>query len=110
MKQYKEGKDWEFIINEDEDATTVPIRILTGQFKDTVYTYGRVGFRQLEDEQVALEFMYNVIESPWPKIELERHDEFRNQLGDILVSIIEGNIERGLDETRTDYFEELDNE
>ena len=108
MKSYKEGVDWDFIIDDAVEVATVPIKILTGPFKDTVYSYGRVAFRPLENGDISLEFKYNVEDSPLNKSDLESHEDFRGQLGDILVSIIESNIERGIDEVRTDYFEEFD--
>lgn len=106
---YKEGVDWNYVIPEDE-GNTVGIKILTGKYQDTVYQYGRVGFDEQADGSVFLKFIYNIIETNKDKSQLESDADFKNHIGDILVSIMSNNMkEEGLiDETGTDYSEELD--
>jgi hypothetical protein len=52
-----------------------------------------------------------VLETPLQKDELERDMNFKNHIGDVLVSIMSENIDKGIiDEVGTDYSEELDTE
>ena len=108
MKQLKEGVDWNYVIPQDE-GTTVGIKILKGEYTDTVYQYGKVGFDEQENGDIFLRFIYNVIETTRNKEELEKSVDFKNYIGDILVNIMEQNMAEGLiDETGTDYSEESD--
>jgi hypothetical protein len=110
MEQFKEGKDFIYIIPESEE-TTVGIKLLTGQYSDTVYQYGKVKIEEEKDGAIYLRFVYNVMETPLDKEELENSSEFKNHIGDILVSIMSQNIDRGIiDEVGTDYSEESDTE
>ena len=108
MKQLKEGVDFNYVIPESEE-TTVGIKLLTGKYIDTIYQYGKVKFEEEKTGDVYLNFIYNIIESPMDKSDLEKSEEFKNHIGDILVSIMSENIDkRMIDETGTDYFEEPD--
>jgi len=110
MEQFKEGKDFIYIIPESEE-TTVGIKLLTGQYSDTVYQYGKVKIGEEKDGAIYLRFVYNVMETPLDKEELEKSSEFKNHIGDILVSIMSQNIDKGIiDEVGTDYSEESDTE
>lgn len=107
-KQFKEGVDYTYIIPETED-TTVNIKLLNGEYENTIYQYGKVKFEEEKDGAIYLRFIYNVIETPLNKEELEKNSEFKNYIGDILVSIMSQNVDaRMLDETGTDYSEEPD--
>lgn len=110
MEQFKEGKDFIYIIPESED-TTVGVKLLTGQYSDTVYQYGKVKIEEEKDGAIYLRFVYNVMETPLNKDELQKSSEFKNHIGDILVSIMSQNIDKGIiDEVGTDYSEESDTE
>lgn len=107
MNDFEHGVDYEYIVN-DKDLNSVHIKLLTGQYKDTVYKYGKIKFEET-DENLHLQFNFNVIESPIKKI--EKTVEFRNYIGDVLSSIIRGNIgleESYYDENRTDDIKESD--
>ena len=109
-KQYKEGVDFNYVIPESEE-TTVGIKLLTGQYSDTVYQYGKVKIEEEKDGAIYLRFVYNVMETTLNKEELEKSSEFKNHIGDILVSIMSQNIDKGIiDEVGTDYSEESDTE
>ena len=56
-----EGTDYCFIYPKNDD-TTAHIRLLTGPYKDTVFKYGKVKFKE-ENDQVYLLFRYDVLES-----------------------------------------------
>ena len=110
MKQLKEGVDFNYEIPETEE-TTVGIKILSGKYIDTVYQYGKVKFEEEKDGAIYLQFVYNVLDTPLVKEELEKDMDFRNHIGDILVNIMSQNIDKGIiDEAGTDYSEELDTE
>jgi hypothetical protein len=95
-----EGIDYCFIYPKD-DATTVHIRFLTGEYKDTVFKYGKVKFEEKND-QVYLLFAYDVLESSIDKPKkLEKDESFKNYIGDLLVEIMSGNMnEEFIDENR----------
>jgi hypothetical protein len=103
-----EGLDYCFIYPKD-DSTAVHIRLLDGKYKDTVFKYGKVKFKE-ENEQMYLLFAYDVIESVVDKPrKLEKDADFKNYLGDLLVEIMSSNIEQEvIDETGTDDIKEPD--
>ena len=104
----KEGVDWNYVIPETE-GTTVGIKLLVGKYAGTTYQYGKVGFDEQKNGDIFLKFIYNIIETTLDKEKLQKDDEFKNYIGDILVSIMEQNMDKGLiDEVGTDYSEESD--
>lgn len=106
MKTYKEGVDFNYVIPESED-TTVGVKLLTGEYSNTVYQYGKVKFEEEKDGAIYLQFVYNVMETPLEKDVLEKDMNFKNHIGDILVSIMSKNMDKGtIDETGTNYSEE----
>ena len=97
-----EGLDYCFIYPKD-DSTAVNIRLLDGPYKDTIFKYGKVKFKE-ENEQIYLLFAYDVLESTvdTPK-KLEKDGKFKDYLGDLLVELMSNNIEQEIvDETGTD--------
>jgi hypothetical protein len=108
MKTLKEGVDFNYVIPETED-TTVGIKLLSGQYADTVYQYGKVKFNEEKDGAIYLQFVYNILETQHDKKFLETDMDFKNHIGDILVSIMSENIDKGIiDEAGRDYSEESD--
>jgi hypothetical protein len=103
-----EGLDYCFIYPKD-DGTAVHIKLLEGPYKDTTFKYGKVKFKE-ENDQVYLLFAYDVLESTVDKPKkLEKDESFKNYLGDLLVEIMGSNIEQEvIDETRTNDFKESD--
>ena len=101
-----EGQDYCFIYPKD-DKQTVHIKFLEGPYKDTIFKYGKVKFKE-ENEQVYLLFAYDVLESPVDKPrKLEKNSDFKNYIGDLLVELMSGNLEQEIiDETGTDDSEE----
>jgi hypothetical protein len=97
-----EGIDYCFIYPKD-DNTAVNIRLLDGPYKDTIFKYGKVKFKE-ESEQIYLLFAYDVLESTvdTPK-KLEKDGKFKDYLGDLLVELMSNNIEQEIvDEAGTD--------
>ena len=97
-----EGLDYCFIYPKD-DKTAVHIKFLEGTYKDTIFKYGKVKFKE-ENEQVYLLFAYDVLQSPVKTpAKLEKDDDFKNYIGDLLVEIMSSNMEQEvIDETGTD--------
>jgi hypothetical protein len=103
-----EGLDYCFIYPKD-DSTIIHIKLLDGKYKDTVFKYGKVKFKE-ENEQMYLLFAYDVLESVVDKPrKLEKDTDFKNYLGDLLVELMSNNIEQEIvDETGTDDIKEPD--
>jgi hypothetical protein len=103
-----EGLDFCYIYPKD-DGTAVHIKLLEGPYKGTIFKYGRVKFKE-ENEQVYLLFAYDVLESPIDKPrKMEKDSVFKNYLGDLLVEIMGSNIEQEvIDETGTNDIKESD--
>lgn len=101
-----EGVDYCFIYPKD-DETAVHIRFLEGPYKNTTFKYGKVKFKE-EDQQVYLLFAYDVIESTVDKPrKLEKDTDFKNYIGNLLVEIMGSNIEQEIiDEAGTNDIEE----
>jgi len=103
-----EGIDYCFIYPK-EDAQSVHIRLLQGQYKDTLFKYGKVKFEG-KDDQMYLLFGYDVIESSVDKPKkLEKDSDFKNYIGDLLVEIMSSNIEQEMiDEAGNNNIEDVD--
>jgi hypothetical protein len=103
-----EGIDYCFIYPKNDD-TLAHIRFLTGPYKDTTFKYGKVKIKE-EPDGAHLLFAYDVIESPVMKpSKLEKDNDFKNYIGDLLVEIMTSNMEQDIiDETRTDDIKEPD--
>jgi hypothetical protein len=101
-----EGIDYVYTFP-DNDPKSIYIKLLSGPYKDTVYKYGKVKFKE-ENEQVYLIFGYDVIESTVEKPKkLEKDEDFKNYIGNLLTEIMSSNIEQEvLDETGTNDSEE----
>ena len=96
-----EGVDYCFIYPKDSE-TTVHIKFLTGPYKDTIFKYGKVKFKE-ESDGMHLLFAYDVLESPVNKpSKLEKDVDFKNYIGNLLVEIMSSNAEQEIiDETGT---------
>ena len=105
-----EGLDYCYIYPKD-DGTAVHIRLLEGPYKGTVFKYGKVKFKE-ENEQMYLLFGYDVLESEVSKPrKLEKDETFKNYIGDLLVEIMSANMEQDIiDEAGTDDSEESDSQ
>jgi hypothetical protein len=101
-----EGIDYCFIYPKN-DGQAVHIKLLEGPYKDTLFKYGKVKFKE-ENDQVYLLFAYDVLESTVDKPKkMEKDANFKNYLGDLLVELMSSNIEQEvIDETGTDNTEE----
>lgn len=105
MKSIEKDVDWQFVIPENKDEN-LQVKILSGDFIDTIYRYNYVSFDEEDDGNVYLRFLFDVIESPFDKEALDSNMDFKNHIGDILTNIIEEKVKN--DEIRTDHSEESD--
>jgi hypothetical protein len=96
-----EGIDYCFIYPKD-DKETVQVKLLDGEYKDTIFKYGKVKFEEKNDEMHLL-FAYDVLESTVDKPKkLEKNEDFKNYIGNLLVELMSANMETEIvDETRT---------
>ena len=71
------------------------IKIVEGNYKDVIYTYGKVQFASEENAQgeMPLKFTYDVKENP-NNVDTTSID-FRNYIGDILVEVVEKQLQDG---------------
>ena len=101
-----EGIDYCFIYPKD-DKQSVHIKFLEGPYTGTIFKYGKVKFKE-ENDQVYLLFAYDVLESTVDKPrKLEKDEKFKNYIGDLLVEIMGSNIEQEIiDEAGTSDTEE----
>ena len=102
-----EGIDYCFIYPKD-DKQSVHIKFLEGPYTGTIFKYGKVKFKE-ENDQVYLLFAYDVLESPVKKpAKLEKDSDFKNYIGDLLVEIMSSNMEQEVvDETGTNNSKEF---
>lgn len=93
------------------DPQSVYIKLIEGQYKDTVFKFGKVKVEE-KDDQAYLHFAYDVIESSVMKPKkLEKNEDFKNYIGNMLVEIIAGNLEQEIiDENGTTDSEESDSQ
>jgi len=103
-----EGLDYCFIYPK-EDKDIAHIKLLTGIYKDTLFKYGKVSFKE-EMDSVRLLFAYYVLESPVMKPKkLENDPDFKQFAGDLLVDLMSANLDEDIiDETGTDDTEAFD--
>lgn len=103
-----EGIDYCFIYPKN-DKETVNIKLLEGDYKDTIFKYGKVKFEEKNNEMHLL-FAYDVLESTVDKPrKLEKNEDFKNHIGNLLVELMSANIETEIvDETGTSYTETPD--
>jgi hypothetical protein len=96
-----EGIDYCFIYPKD-DKETVQVKLLDGDYKNTIFKYGKVKFEEKNDEMHLL-FAYDVLESTVDKPKkLEKNEDFKNYIGNLLVELMSANMETEIvDETRT---------
>lgn len=105
-----EGIDYIYLTPAN-DPESVYIKLIEGEFKDTVFKFGKVKVEE-KDDQAYLTFGYDVIESPVMKPrKLEKNEQFKNHIGGLLIEIISGNLDQDIiDENGTTDSEESDSQ
>ena len=82
-----ESKDYELIPLED-DTESWGVRILTGEFSETIIKYGNVGFEG-EGDDMMMKFNFDIISTPDEDLEVETNIELQELARDILFTIFE---------------------
>jgi hypothetical protein len=103
-----EGINYCFIYPKEE-ADIAHIKLLSGEYKDTVFKYGKVSFQE-KDGVPHLLFAYYVLECNLMKPKKLEHDAgFKQYAGDFLVELMSANLDEDIiDETGTDDTEAPD--
>ena len=84
-----ESKDYELIPLED-DTDAWGVRILTGEFSETVIKYGNVGFEG-EGDDMMMKFNFDIISTPDEDLEVETNTELQELARDIIFTIFDEN-------------------
>jgi hypothetical protein len=90
----KENINYELVPSDgDDDAWNV--RILTGDYTETVFQFGAISINGEDHDEDASEMTFNfdVISSPDNSLDPETDIGLQNHVGDILLSILEKAIE-----------------
>lgn len=95
----KSGKDFVFHLpKEGEENKGYYIELNSGKYEGVKFKYGQTAVEEDEEKGEAfLKFEYEVIDSNG-KGDLENNEEFKNHIGNVLVSIIEENSKRDVNE------------
>jgi len=83
--------DFDLLPDDTTDLTnTCPIIIKSGKFKDTVYRYGKISFKELEDGSLNVNMEVEMIKAPE---DFNQQDpEFTETVGNIFTKIIEDQV------------------
>ena len=71
------------------------IKIVEGDYKDIIYTYGHVKFASEENDkgEIPLKFDYDVLVNP-NQVKVDTI-EFQNYIGDILLEVVQYQLDNG---------------
>ena len=107
MVDYKEEIDYNFI----EVNGAAGIKIVSGEFENVIYTYSNVSVSEAKDEitdedlPAMLSFNYDVVDSSSYIDDELQTLEFKNKIGDILMSILAKSVENTIELEQTDFEE-----
>lgn len=91
MNEIQEGRDYAFRFNKDDENVNEGyyIELNSGDFDGVKFKYGKVSVEENEEKtEASLLFEYDVIDSNGIE-NLEKSEEFKNRIGDILLNIVE---------------------
>ena len=101
-----ENVDYMFVFPEDSNTDT-HIKLLEGPYKDTIFKYGKVKFKE-EPDGLHLLFAYDVIQSPVMKPKkLQKDKEFTQYLFELLLELMADSDEEIIDEPGTNNLKKL---
>ncbi len=106
MIDYIEDVDYNFI----EVNGTAGLKILSGEFKDVLYTYSNVYVTEATEETTdedlpeVLSFNFDIVDNANYSEEELSTIEFKNKIGDILLSVLQQSVENSIESEQT-YFE-----
>lgn len=97
MYDLKRDIDYKMISCKEADAETsasFTIELLSGKFVGVTYSYGNIGKieENVDDDNATLSFEFDVIDLKDFK-DLENDEDFRNYIGEVLVSILMSSME-----------------
>ena len=84
-----ENKHFELIVHDDLEDTW-GIRILDGQFNETIVAIGALAFNEVEDH---MSFNFEVIETPDPDWVTPQNEELQEYVGLILNEVLRSAVE-----------------
>ncbi len=83
--------DFDLLPDDTTDLTnTCPIIIKSGKFKDIVYRYGKISFKELEDGSLNVNMEVEMIKAP--ENFNQQDPEFTETVGNIFTKIIEDQV------------------
>jgi len=92
---YTEGEDYELVPPADlkDDEAGWHLRILTGEYVETVLTFGNVSLdgTDPDEDDPKMSFNFEIVTTPDPDLSTEDED-FQHYAGDLLLSLIERSI------------------
>ena len=88
--------DYSFV--ESNNVEFYVIKLLTGEWKDVLYIYGKVSIKESPElDQATISFTYSIQESSnFEEDDLINNPEFKNYIGEVLQHIMEDNLGRGI--------------
>jgi len=93
---YKEGVDYELVppADADDNESGWHLRILTGDYVETVLTFGNVTLdgTDPDEDDPKMSFNFEIVTTPNPDISTEDED-LQHYAGDLLLSLIERSIQ-----------------
>ena len=104
---YKRDIDWQLV--EKADADLYAIKLLSGKYSGIIYTYGRVGAAEEENEDGNFVLSFDWKLEYKPK-DLANSAEFQQYIGDILRDIIIDGYEYESREHTDDHNQEANTE
>ena len=85
-------KPYTFAQRQDDDYTC--IKLTEGKYTEVIYKYGNVGFKEVEDsEKLSVIFDYNIMKNP-KDVDIDEQ-EFIDNIGDILIDLVEEQLATG---------------
>ena len=99
MREYKENVDYTFV----EVNGAAGIKLVGGEFEDVIYAYSNVSISEAKDEDTGedlpamLSFNYDVIDQSEYTDEDLYTMEFKNKVGDVLMSIFAKSVENKIE-------------
>ena len=83
--------EYNFVDDVFTGMETCPIKIISGEFKDIVFRYGKISLHETEDGNVKVTMDITIIQSP--ENFNQQNEEFTTTAGEIFVDIIIKNTE-----------------
>jgi len=98
-----ESSDFRFRddLNKQDDKSTVPIEILTEQYKNVIFRYTTVGIKEQDNGTAVLRFQYDLLDmGEHTETKLRNDKRFEQHLGVLLNHLILESAEHEQNESR----------